>query len=132
MSGQDTLMVITWTNSGGAVGALGNLWAIHRIEESNQAGYNIDELSTIRDYPTGNKLKPTGVLTHLDMYLDSGNVVTECLIDGSLITAGTAYNLSGRISNPDAVSPDPKGKIESPAGAEKGTSGTSYIKSYTP
>ena len=53
----------------------------------------------------------------------------ECLIDGSLVTSGTNYNLSSRIQHD--VEPF-EGKATSPSGISKDTSGTVIPKSVAP
>ena len=105
LTGQNTLFRCTHTHSGGPVVSLVGLWAINRIEDENQPGYLISEMSTLDDHPANQLLIPTVGFTLLDIYLDSGNVVTECLIDGSLAQAGIKYNLSSRIGdgNPSLV-----------------------------
>jgi len=111
LTGQDTLFRVTWTNSGGPVGSLGNLWGINRIEETLQPGYAKTEMSSINlPIPAPNQLlKPTGANTLLDLSLVGGNVVFECLIDGSVAQAGINYNLSSRIHDPAVpINPDDK------------------------
>jgi len=131
LTGIDTIMKTTWTNAGGPVLDISQVWAIHRIEETNQLGFNIDELSSINDYPVPNRLKPLSGETQLKIYLDSGNVITECLVDGSQITAGIGYNLSARI-NDDVVYVDSKPKLTSPDNTVKDTSGTIETKIEAP
>ena len=126
LTGQNTLFRITWVNSGGAVTDLTDFTAIHRIEETDQNGYDIDEVGTLYSYPTNNRVIPKGGFTNLDMYLDSGNVVTECLIDGSQLVSGVAYNISGRIDVESTI--DPNAKATSPGGEVKDTSGTVETK----
>ena len=53
----------------------------------------------------------------------------ECLIDGSLVTSGTNYNLSSRIQHDVAPS---EGKATSPSGISKDTSGTVTTKTVAP
>jgi hypothetical protein len=96
--GNDTIMKTTWTNSGGPVASVIGMWAIHRIEETNQNGDAIDELSTINPYPNPNRVIPTIGQTQLTINPVTGNVETQCLVDGSQILAGKQYNLSARIS----------------------------------
>ncbi len=108
LSGQNTLFKSTWTNSTGPVTSLDGLWGINRIEITNQQGFAITELSTINSPASNQLLIPTVGFTLLDMYLDSGNVVLECLIDGGLVQAGTSYNLSSRIHNDKVVILDGK------------------------
>jgi len=126
LTGQNTLFKITWVNSGGAVVDLTDYTAIHRIEETDQNGYNIDEVGTLYSYPSNNRIIPKGGFTNLDMYLDSGNVVTECLIDGSQLNSGIGYNLSGKIEVERTI--DPNAKATSPYGDFKDTSGTIELK----
>ena len=102
LTGQDTLFRSTWTNSGGAVTSLVDLWGFNRIEETGQPGYEIVECNTIKDTPAGQILKPSTGL-RLDMQIVGGLVVMECLIDGSVATSGTAYNLSTRIQDDNAI-----------------------------
>jgi len=106
LSGEDTIMKTTWTSTDGAITDLTDFWAIHRIEESNQLGYEIDELSSINPFPTPNRLIPLSGETQLKIYLDAGNVITECLVDGSQITSGVSYNLSSRIEQGTPAIPE--------------------------
>jgi len=99
LTGTDTIFKTTWTNSGGPVVDISQVWAVHRIEETNQLGYEIDELSSINAYPVPNRLIPLSGETQLKVYIDSGNVITECLVDGSQITAGIGYNISARLND---------------------------------
>ena len=100
LSGTDTLFRITWTHSGGSVSSAADFYGIHRIEETGQTGYDIYELSTLRDRPDDNLLKPLSGETHLKKYISGGKLITECLIDGSLIEEGREFNLSGKIGDP--------------------------------
>ncbi len=109
LSGTDTLMITTWVPAGAPIVSVTNMWAIHRVEPSFQPGYDIDELSTINPYPVPNKPIPQVLETQLKIDPITGNVVTECLIDGSQISNSTQYNLSARL-NENAV-PVPDGKI---------------------
>lgn len=128
LSGQDTLFRATWTNSGGAVSSLTDLWGINRIEETEQPGDLITEMSSVNLPDTNQLLKPsTGTL--LNIYLNSGKVVMECLIDGSLVVAGKSYNLSSRIHR-DTFEPTGTYKQMSPSGQIKmKADGTFKIKS---
>jgi hypothetical protein len=101
--GGNTIMRTTWTNSGGPVASVLNMWAIHRIEETNQNGDAIDELSTINPYPVPNRVIPLITETQLKIDPISGNVVTECLVDGSQILTGKQYNLSARLQDENMV-----------------------------
>ena len=119
LTGQNTLFRTTWTNVGGAVTSLDGIWGINRIEISNQLGFDITELSSINTPATNQLLIPsTGTL--LDIYLSAGNVVMDCLIDGSLASSGVNYNLSSRIN--EGYEP-PFLKVTSPSGTQKDTSG---------
>ena len=119
LTGQNTLFRTTWTNVGGAVTSLDGIWGINRIEISNQLGFDITELSSINTPATNQLLIPSnGAL--LDVYLSGGNVVMDCLIDGSLASSGVNYNLSSRIN--EGFEP-PFLKVTSPSGTQKDTSG---------
>jgi len=102
LTGQDTLFRTTWTNSGGAVVSLTGIYGINRIEETGQLGYEITEMSSINE-PAANQLLTPNSGTKLFVYLNAGNVVMECLIDGSLVAAGQSYNLSSRIHDDNLI-----------------------------
>lgn len=128
MTGTDTLFKVTWTNSGGPVSSLTGIYGINRIEITDQPGYAITEMSSINaPLPTGSQLLKPSVGTLLDMTIVSGNVVMECLIDGSLINAGTNYNLSSRIHDDNL-----EGKQKSPSGDLKGKTPTGEKKQKAP
>lgn len=98
LSGLNTVMKVTWTRTAGPpVTDVSDMWAIHRIEETDQPGDAIDELSTINPFPTPNRVIPTIGETQLEIDPVSGNVVTQCLVDGSQIIIGTSYNLSATL-----------------------------------
>jgi len=130
LTGQDTLFRITWVNVNGAITDLTDITAIHRIEETDQNGYDIDEVGTLYSFPSNNRVIPKGGFTNLDMYLDSGNVITECLINGSRLNTGIGYNLSGKIEVESTVTPN--GKLMSPSNESKDTSGTVETKVESP
>jgi hypothetical protein len=127
LSGQDTLFRATWTNSGGAITSLANIWGINRIEETGQQGYDITEMSSLNDPAASQILKPNSG-TKLFVYLNAGNVVFECFVDGSQVSAGTEYNLSSRIQ--DLVPSN--AKLTSPDNDTKDTSGTPETKIEAP
>lgn len=114
--GLNTIMVTTWTNIAPPITSVVNMWAIHRIEETAQNGYAIDELSTINPYPVPNRVIPSVGETQLTIDPVSGNVVTACLVDGSQIIQGFDYNLSARLNEDGGIPID--GKITE-AGVEK-------------
>ena len=130
MTGQDTLFRATWTNSGGPVASLVDIWGINRIEQTDQPGFAITEMSSLNLPSTTQILKPKSGFTLLDVYLDSGNVVMECLIDGTQVVPGIEYNLSARIQDENAI--DPKAKLTSPDNTLKYTSGTIETKQEAP
>ena len=103
LTGQDTLFRSTWVNSGGPVTSLTGLWGINRIEETNQIGFSITEMSTL-NLPSSNQLlKPKNGLTLCDIQIVGGNVVLECLIDGNIVQSGVNYNPSTRIQDDNFV-----------------------------
>ena len=98
LSGTDTLFRATWTSTNGAITNLADIaWGINRIEETEQLGYGMTEMSSLND-PAANQLLIPSLGTLLDITLDSGNVVMECLIDGSLALGSTEYSLSSEIN----------------------------------
>lgn len=109
LSGTDTIMRTTWVPTGAPVVSVAFMWAIHRVEPANQPGFDIDELSTINPFPTPNKPIPLVSETQLKIDPISGNVVTECRIDGSQINSATQYNLSARLHEyPEPIPDDGK------------------------
>jgi hypothetical protein len=83
---------------------LTNVWAIHRLYELNSQGNNlIAELSSILAYPDDNPLLPIDGQTQLYLYLNSGDIVSECLIDNTKIDASKQYRLTARIDRASEV-----------------------------
>jgi len=105
LSGEDTIMEIVWTNKNGAVASLDNIYAINRIEETDQPAYNIYELGSRVASESVKILKPITGETTLQLQLDSGKVKATCLIKGGFILADRGYNLSGKIGNSDSILP---------------------------
>ena len=105
LTGQDTFFRGTHTSIEGSVSDISDMWAIHRIEQTFQQGFNIYELSTDNPFPNGNWLKPLMGDSQLKMYIDSGTgqVITEGLVDSSFTPTGVGFNLSTRIN--DNVTP---------------------------
>ena len=128
LTGQDTLLRATWTHSGGPVVSLVGLWGINRMEETNQAGYAIAELSSINLPPSGQLLKPKTGFTLLDMQIVGGLVVMECLVDGNVAQPNINYNLSTRIQDDNFVIVNGKQKAESTDLKQKGESTTVKTK----
>ena len=122
MSGSgDTLFRITWSNSNGPVTDVSDLSIIHRIEEAFQNGYDIDENGDTRNNPNNNRVINKNGFLEVDIYLDSGNVVSECLVKGSSLNSNAQYSLSGKLINTNVE--DPNGKLTSPDSTIKDTSG---------
>lgn len=100
-NGDNTLFKTTWANSVAPVVAIPNFWAIHRVEITNQQGYNIEELSSIRPRATSQLPIPEVSETFLKMVVDSGDIVTTGLISGALVQGSNSYNLSARLQSPN-------------------------------
>lgn len=96
--GVDTLFKITWIPLTPLV-SIANFWGIHRIHITGETEQVIYELGTFEANLPNQILKPISG-SFLDMQLVSGNIVTTCLIDGSLIQSGFTYDLSGEINSP--------------------------------
>ena len=129
LTGQDTLFRSTWVNSGGAVTSLTGLWGINRIEETNQIGFSITEMSTLNEPSSSQLLKAKSGFTLCDIQIVGGNVVLECLIDGNIAQSGIEYNLSTRIQDDNFTV---VGKLTSPLNETKDTSGTVETKVESP
>ncbi len=99
LMGLDTPFKITWANVSPPITSIANVYAIHRIEEALQLGYNIDELSSINTFPVPNRLIPTAAQTQLTVNIVGGEIITEGLTDNTQIIPGKKYNLSGRIKD---------------------------------
>lgn len=95
---KDTLFRVTWNNTGGAVTDISDVYGIHRIEKENELGKQIYELSSIRNRPINNLLKPLDGESFLKLSIVSGDVVAEGLIDYTLLDASNNYKLSSRIN----------------------------------
>lgn len=102
-NGDNTLFKETWTNSVAPVVAIPNYWGIHRIEITNQQGYNIDELSSIRNHPPSQILTPEAGLLFQDLNVVTGKIVATGLIDGAFVQGSTSYNLSSRLQSPNKL-----------------------------
>lgn len=109
LTGQDTIFRATWTNSVAPVTSLTSIYGINRLEETNQPGYAITEMSSLNlPLPAGQQTLDPSVGTLLDMNIVAGTVVMECLIDGNLVISGVNYNLSSRIHDSLSVIVDGK------------------------
>jgi len=95
LSGEDTLVRATFTADSGAITDLTGFWSAIKMQRDNDAGQQIAELS-INYIDSSGMLKPKNGLSFLDMFLDSGNVVSECVIDGSKV-GNFNYNISARL-----------------------------------
>jgi len=102
LSGTNTLFRATWTSTAGAIVDLTDFWGINRIEEAEQPGYAITEMSNL-NLPAANQLLTPSVGTLLDMTIVGGKVVMECLIDGSLASSLVSYSLSSEINAPAVI-----------------------------
>lgn len=92
-NGKDTLFKCTFQN------AELISFGIHRIEPSQNQGDGILELSSVLPSVGNNLLKPLDGENLLKFTLTGSTLVTECLIDGSLIQEGVSYKLSARVGN---------------------------------
>ncbi len=78
------------------VPVVADYYCILRIEEQQQAGDDIDELSSIKPFPDGNRLIPLVGETQAKIYLDSGNLIAEARSNLAAII-DTPYTLSVEI-----------------------------------
>jgi hypothetical protein len=75
---------------------LTDIYVIHRIETSNSAN-TIEEMSSNNEPPSNQILQPLTGETKLKTYLDSGNVVSECIVKASALNASSNYNVTATI-----------------------------------
>ena len=120
LSGQDTLIRAIHPNVNGPVSSLTDIWGFHRIEDTGQPGYENEEINTLTNSPSNSLLIPF-VGSNLNMYIDSGNVVTESLVNGS--NSNGNYNITARIHE-NVPTVNPNAKTTSPDDSIKDTSGT--------
>lgn len=97
LNNEPTVMKIHWTNIGGRT-LSGNFWFMHRIEKAGQLGYDIWELSTLKEPVNGSPLIPHAGEQSLRIYPDgTGGYWSECVIDNNRLQNGVGYKVSGRI-----------------------------------
>jgi hypothetical protein len=102
LTGANTLIKMTWTDSQGAVTDLTGFWGFHTLEIENETGKQVYVLSTIQTPPNNNLLIPVVGETQLKLSLDSGNVISECLIDYTKLGSITNYRATGRLESAEA------------------------------
>ena len=95
-----TKMVISWIPTTAIIPA-GVSYAIHRAEPSNSPSDKaIQELSSIRPFPSSDVLQPVTGETQLKITATTVLVTTECFIDPSKMDVSN-LNISGRLSIAD-------------------------------
>ena len=100
-----TLFRITWEKIGEPITDITGYYCINRIEVSGQGGMGKNEISTIAPVADNSPLLPLDGDSQLNMYIQSGKVVAECLIDPAKINMNNGLNLSGRIAEAQGVLP---------------------------
>ena len=93
---RNTLFEVEWTNSTGPVVSNTAQYAIHRIEILNDQGWQIEELSSVVQNPRFflDSTDGSGLLT---LSVESGKLVSRCLIKSENIGNSEQYKLSARI-----------------------------------
>lgn len=99
IQGANTLVRATFTALLGAISDLTGYDAIIRLQAFNSQGQQIYELATFYG-GFGGILIPKSGFSFVDLYIDGGNAVAECLIDGNAID-GSDFVISARIIAPD-------------------------------
>lgn len=84
-----------------AITDIANFWAVHRIQQTNSTGDNIEELTTNKGIQT--LLKPVSGESFLRIYEDSGNIITECLIDFTRLNDQVGYDVSAEIAEKSTI-----------------------------
>lgn len=96
LEGKQTLFQITWSSTAGPIASTTTKYAIHRIETFEDVSEQIEEISDTNVNPNNLLLSLDGS-GFLDKSLDSGNLITKCLIDGTKLNPNVNYSLSGRL-----------------------------------
>jgi len=112
--GNDTIMKATWTDAGGAITSISGVWAWHELQGFQENGYGQEKISTEVVPLSSSILKPLSGETELKISIVGNDIVTECLIDGSQVTAASNLTISARLestSNIVGVPPVDRGKI---------------------
>ena len=112
LTNADTNVKFTFTPD--AVPGLASLyWGIIRIEEANQPGVAICELSTFRESKANNILKPLPGESHSKLSLNASVLCLECAIDYKKLDPAKLYNVYGRMgANDQTPIPAPMVKVQ--------------------
>lgn len=105
----ETTFKTTWTQTSGAVTDLSDFVVVHRMEERNSQGQQIEELSSLasRAPVTNQKLIGDDGETRVQLVLDSGNVVSTCRIDHEQLDPTKQYDISARLFSLNNTPPVP-------------------------
>lgn len=122
---ENTIFKSTWSSIR-PIGDFAGVWGIHRIEETNDTGDDIDELSSIDLPPANNRLIPLSGQTLLSVSQVGSTIEMTCLIDHTKLDPSKTYNLTSRIG--EGIIPLSNLKVTSPAGASKELSGSAELK----
>lgn len=96
--GANTLVVMTWTRNAATSMLVGDMVAMHRIEPDNSPTQDYIEYFGSLGNNIETQLGPVAGSSDLKITKVSTTVVTtKCLVDGTKITKGITYNISGRI-----------------------------------
>lgn len=95
LGNKNTLFRVVWNQVSSS--SVTDLYAIHRIQQAGVAPDNIEEMSSLRLPPAGQKLKPKDGETLTTLGTVGSNIHSECLIDYTQIDPAATYNLSARV-----------------------------------
>ena len=82
-------------------------WGVIRIEQVNNLGTDIEELSTFRTPVVGNILIPLTGETQTKKSIISGDLVLECQIDNTKLDPNLSYRPSARFGLNDSAATVP-------------------------
>lgn len=100
LTNADTNVKFTFTPDA-APGLASLYWGIIRIEEANQPGVAICELSTLRESKNNNILKPLPGESYSKLSLNVSVLCLECAIDYTKLNPAKKYNVYGRMGAND-------------------------------
>lgn len=115
--------------NGGNIADYADAWGIHRIEVNGNTGYNIYEFTSERANLTGTPLTSASGL--LSVTYDGDDIITECLIDGTLLSPGTRYKVSSRLGLPNVFYTPPVAELTNIV-ADTETGFTAFDLNLTP
>jgi hypothetical protein len=103
LNDENTIIKAKFTNTSTPFTDINGFYGIIRIEENNQQGFNINELSTVRQYPENNILIPINGQSLCKIELIGNEIILTCQVDYQAITKNIRYNISARLGDGSGI-----------------------------